>query len=62
MADIAKTINDLERWTNEMADECPVVVLDALKLLKEQQETIERLEHDLAITQNNLNFYLNGNE
>ena len=35
---------------------------DALELLKEQQETIERLEHDLAITQNNLNFYLNGNE
>lgn len=35
---------------------------DALALLKEQQAEIERLEYELAITQNNLNFYLNGNE
>ncbi len=35
---------------------------DALKLLKEQEQQIERLEHDLAVTQNNLNYYVNGND
>lgn len=30
--------------------------------LKEQEEQIERLEHDLAVTQNNLNYYMNGND
>ena len=34
---------------------------DALELLKEQQSEIERLEHDLAVTQDNLNYYVNGN-
>ena len=38
------------------------VLNDALKLLKEQKDTIDRLEHDLSITQNNLNFYVNGND
>ena len=34
---------------------------DALALLKEQKEEIESLEHDLAVTRDNLHFYLNGN-
>ena len=33
-----------------------------VEMLKEQQEQIERLEHDLAITEENLRHYLNGNE
>ena len=37
-------------------------VRDALALLKEQEEQIEQLEHDLAVTQNNLNYYVNGND
>ena len=35
---------------------------DALELLKEHEAQIERLEHDLAVTQNNLNYYVNGND
>ena len=35
---------------------------DALALLKEQEDKIEQLEHDLAVTQNNLNYYVNENE
>lgn len=35
---------------------------DALELLKELEAKIERLEHDLAVTQNNLNYYVNGND
>ena len=38
------------------------IVGDALNLLKEQEAQIERLEHDLAVTQNNLNYYVNGND
>lgn len=37
MADIAKTINDLERWIDWMDEDAPVVALDALALLKEQR-------------------------
>jgi hypothetical protein len=37
------------------------LLIDALELLKEQQSEIERLEHDLAVTQDNLNYYVNGN-
>lgn len=38
------------------------LIMDALALLKEQAEQIDRLERDLAITTNNLNFYINGND
>ena len=38
------------------------IAKNALELLKEQVEHIERLEHDLAVTQNNLNYYVNGND
>ncbi len=34
----------------------------AAELLKEQAEHIDRLERDLAITTNNLNYYINGND
>ena len=34
----------------------------ALDLLKEQEEQIEQLEHDLAVTENNINYYINGND
>ena len=34
---------------------------DALELLKELEATVEGLEHDLAVTQDNLNYYVNGN-
>ena len=35
---------------------------DALAMLKEQEDQIEQLEHDLAVTQNNLNYYVHGND
>ena len=38
------------------------VAADALELLKEQEAHIEQLENDLAVTQNNLNYYVNGND
>ena len=38
------------------------LMADALALLKEQAEHIDRLERDLAITTNNLNYYINGND
>ena len=33
-----------------------------LSLLKEQEKQIVKLEYDLAVTQNNLNYYANGND
>ena len=33
-----------------------------LAMLKEQEKQIEQLEYDLAVTQNNLNYYVNGND
>lgn len=72
MADIKKVISDLEqqiRWIEEI--ECHKfpgwlnatnTMRDALALLKEQGELIERLEYDLAVAQNNLNYYINGND
>ena len=35
---------------------------DTIDLLKEQEEQIEQLEYDLAVTQNNLNYFVNGND
>ena len=40
---------------------CPILD-EILALLKEQDDQIEQLEHDLAVTQNNLNYYVNGND
>ena len=36
--------------------------LAVLTMLKEQETQIEKLEYDLAITKDNLNFYINGND
>ena len=38
------------------------LMADALTLLKEQGNQIEQLEHDLAVAQSNLNYYVNGND
>ena len=46
-----KCCEDVEKWIDE-----------ALELLKEQEEQIEQVEHDLAVAQNNLNYYVNGND
>ena len=35
---------------------------DGYALLTAQEDQIEQLEHDLAVTQNNLNYYMNGND
>lgn len=35
---------------------------EAIELLKEQSAQIAQLEYDLAITTNNLNYYINGND
>lgn len=44
-------------------DECgQLLPKQALELLKEQEEQIERLEHDLDVAQNNLHYYVNGND
>lgn len=44
------------------SDECSLLLCkDTLELLKEQKAEIESLEHNLAVTQDNLNWYLNGN-
>ena len=42
--------------------DCWRLFSDALDFLKEQEGRIEQLEHDLAVTQNNLNYYVNGND
>ena len=34
----------------------------AITLLKEQVEKIEQLEHDLAVAQDDLYYYVNGND
>ena len=35
-------------------------ITSAINLLKEQDAEIERLEHELAVTQDNLNYYVKG--
>ena len=77
MADIEKVIKVYECCRNSWrrnCDDCPIkkdcchdglpefAIGYALELLKEQQKQIDELEYNLAITQNNLNFYVNGND
>lgn len=50
---------DTEPFTTR---DCWKLIADALALLKEQDKQIEWLEYDLAVTQNNLNYYINGND
>ena len=54
------TQDDWEQWYSD--SEVQETAKTALALLKEQEEQIKQLEYDLAITQNNLNYYLNGND
>ena len=49
-------------YDNDGEDCTALMSMDVLELLKEQEEQIEQLEHDLAVTQNNLNYYVNGND
>ena len=73
MTDIDKALTGLECLiTNKVPCEgCPYygsgyctknIAADATELLKGQEETIELLEHDLSITRDMLNFYVNGND
>ena len=49
-------------YDNDGEDCTALMLMDVLELLKEQEEQIEQLEHDLAVTQNNLNYFVNGND
>lgn len=77
MIDREKIINGLEKCKRCECDDCaekgasqapwdcPVYddfVDNAIVLLKEYIEQIELLEHALAVTQNNLDYYVNGND
>lgn len=71
MSDREKVITGLECCSvKQSCLECPWggincndrLHLAALELLKEYETQIEQLEHDLAVTQNNLNYYVNGND
>lgn len=61
MTDREKIISMLEEDIQDYRVIDLSLLIDALELLKEQQSEIERLEHDLAVTQDNLNYYVNGN-
>ena len=37
MPDREKVISEFEKWCDAMEDECPVICLDAIALLKEQE-------------------------
>lgn len=58
---------DREKVIKELSElhgskETMEIIEQAIALLKEQDDQIEQLEHDLAVTQNNLNYYVNGND
>lgn len=52
--------DDWAEWHSD--SEVQTTAQAALELLKEQEEQIEQLEHDLAVTENNINYYVNGND
>jgi len=74
--DREKVVKGLEYHLKELSIgktcyECPYfgdnpceiqLIANALELLKEQEELIEQLEHDLDVTENNINYYVNGND
>ena len=69
MVDREKVIKEFEHLLNaakgnyqDFVDLTVDIGEEILALLKEQNELIERLEHDLAVTPNNLNYYINGND
>ena len=76
MPELDRVIYDIERCTCHVPDACrdcskyrgaytpdcmEQLLTDALKLLKEMEAQIEQLEHDLAVTEHNMNYYINGN-
>jgi len=44
MPDREKVISEFEKWCDAMEDECPVICLDALALLKEQKPVEAEIE------------------
>lgn len=71
MIDREKVIKGLKCCAHGCLVDCPYsktdecgqrLPKDALELLKEQEEQIERLEHDLDVAQNDLHYYVNGND
>lgn len=38
--DREKVVSEFEKWCDAMADECPVICLDALAMLKEQEAVV----------------------
>jgi len=74
--DREKVINGLEHCINNSDNNCyqcpyscqceegyyTALKEDAFALLKEQEEQINRLEYSLAVAENNLNYYINGND
>ena len=57
-----KNVRHRKSITNDDIRFYAYIMRKAYALLKEQEEQIERLEHDLAVAQNNLNYYMNGND
>lgn len=49
MADKETVIGEFERWCDEMADECPVICLHVLALLKEQEPIAPKLEQESMV-------------
>ena len=65
MTDRGLLLERLERLAivlDELMPQCAELVRDTIALLKEQDETIDQLEYELSVTQDNLNYYINGND
>lgn len=65
MTDRGLLLERLERLAivlDELMPQCAELVRDTIALLKEQDETIDKLEYKLSVTQDNLNYYINGND
>ena len=65
MTDRGLLLERLERLAivlDELMPQCAELVRDTIALLKEQDETIDKLEYKLSVTQDNLYYYINGND
>ena len=72
MIDREKVIRGLECHAGVCSDSCPYYNItgfcfeelcrDSIAILKEQEGKIEQLEHDLAVAQDDLYYYVNGND
>lgn len=61
-ASFASERKEVDFFTEAHLQNMAAWTMDALELLEKQEERIEQLEHDLAFTQNILNYYVNGND